>query len=506
MVAKAKSETEKFFKDKYTKTFSIMGHDVDKDTLKELAKIGKPVNDYDMTYELYQGSVERFYFWLIDQLKWDMSYKVYKLEDNFMTSITSSFWGSIEQRRSTQQEKVSQYLGLIANMIKSLFQILRSLRIMEERQQYYIDSKNGDKSAEIALKGLWVDLVEGGGKNPASVYALAAQVGFVTLPDLFFDITPKNKDDVDRVVDAVDINKKVKEVLKRKLKQFMLWKESTEKEMTSSKTFHLKYLRQHFNTIRLYMTWIKPYLKNIQKLKQQGKRTEDILEISDIAINDIEIFATKDRIMVVGGDPLKRREARYPSYEYLFQKYFPVIRLKFEYRTVPDLAYHQEYQRGAVHMGYTHMIYESYVLTRPQIEAYMKSKELEDIDLLEDINESMVALKDDLIKYLKEADELDVEKKLGIKKKEEKQKDMLSSLFKFDKVFEPFVGVVDFLTLKPFRKKDENGLKTADDIKKLTEPKTYLQKKEKDWAKTIAELDLWGLYDVFKKAHQLIRW
>ena len=57
---------------------------------------------------------------------------------------------------------------------------------------YYSDSYDADsksrESAEITLKGIWVDMVEQGAKNPASVYGMAREVQFTTLPDLFFSI------------------------------------------------------------------------------------------------------------------------------------------------------------------------------------------------------------------------------------------------------------------------------------------------------------------------------
>ena len=58
----------------------------------------------------------------------------------------------------------------------------------------------------------------------------------------------------------------VKTVLKRKLFQYINWKEKSEKELHSRRAFQLKYLRQHWSVIRLYMSWIKPYLKSASRL------------------------------------------------------------------------------------------------------------------------------------------------------------------------------------------------------------------------------------------------
>ena len=81
------------------------------------------------------------------------------------------------------------------------------------------------------MKGLYVDLVEGGAKNAASVFGLARELQFTILPDLFFSTHPRKIEDVKRVVDEMKFNVKVKEVLKRKLYAYMRWRDSTEQEM-----------------------------------------------------------------------------------------------------------------------------------------------------------------------------------------------------------------------------------------------------------------------------------
>ena len=72
-----------------------------------------------------------------------------------------------------------------------------------------------------------VDMKDGGAKSPASVYGMASQLGFAILPDLFFAAPPMKSSEVDRYVDSLDFNRKVKEVLKRKLYSYLIWKEHT---------------------------------------------------------------------------------------------------------------------------------------------------------------------------------------------------------------------------------------------------------------------------------------
>jgi hypothetical protein len=61
----------------------------------------------------------------------------------------------------------------IEGMVKELFQLVRELRILDERLGYYADSNDPTSrsraSAEITLKGIWVDMVEQGAKKNSMV-------------------------------------------------------------------------------------------------------------------------------------------------------------------------------------------------------------------------------------------------------------------------------------------------------------------------------------------------
>jgi hypothetical protein len=493
---------------------------------------------YEITLTDFQGSVERHYFAVLELLK-DFGFQVSKTHDTFNSSITSSFWGSIEQRRTLQQEKAAQYLGAISSMVKAIFQLLRDLKMTDKRIEYYKQAKDGPdkKSAEIALKAIWVDLVEGAGKNPSSVYGLATQVGFSTLPDLFFDICPRDEKELKKTMEEVHrngINKKVVEILRRKLFQYMQWRNKTEKELDDGRVFKLAYLRQHFNVIRLYLSWIRPYLKNVKRLRQEPNRHEDLLEMADTAIADIELFAYK-----IGDN----------------KKYFPTITVTIEYRTVPELAYQQEYQRGPIHIGKTRIIFDGNPMLLDEMNEKFRKDQQEDITLLKDLFAATTALEDDLIKYLTEAQEEDPEGKVG--KKLEKSKTtpkgitMMFEPFKdIGKGFKDMFGALTFQT-KPDKneKKKPKALiiyeQVPADILKATEERqenqktkrrsktTYKKRDEfetdkefKEYIKylknnnTIAEQKeladvkgttegeglMWTIYDTLKKQVGAVRW
>src|SRR3989338_3478248 len=255
-------------------------------------------------------------------------------------------------------------------MLKALFQIVRELRVIDERIGYYkhtFNRKSDEETAgsEITLKGVWVDQVEGGTKNAASVYGLAQTVGFSVLPDLFFRIrgndvggdkvkpeeydafVQKVVEDVDRKVNTMEgFNEKVKEVVKRKLTQYYEWKLRTYKELDARRKFTLKYMRQHYDTIKLYMGWIKPYLRNIIRLQMaerllHGERAKDLITAFEGSLIEVEVLA------------VKHQESK---------KFHPCVLVNLFHRTTPSMVYVQEgYQRGPGHTGKFDMVLRGYV-------------------------------------------------------------------------------------------------------------------------------------------------
>ena len=443
--------------------------------------LGKVLKRQHVVVQRPGFGIEAFYFWIINFMrnKTGLDYQIIdKISDIYSATETSSYFGMIEQRKGLQQDKVSQFMATIGKMTKDLFQIIRELRIIDERLAYYIQSRKGSdddqESAEIALKGIWIDVVEGGAKNPASVYGLAQQVGFVTLPDLFFKIRAKNKEDVDRVVDALKeggMNRKIREVLKRKLFQYYSWKERTEKELSSRRKFMLQYLRQHYHVIKLYMHWIKPYLRNIVRLQMAQTWSPELITSFESSLIELEIVATKENYFA---------ETDVGWAERKYKNYVPVLRVSFRYVTIPEMQFQQEFQRGAIHLGRAEMIIEGYVTEKQKFEEYKKVKEYEDYEMLIAIEESMKAMADELGQYLKEAEDI------------EASKEFIKEEPKRGGFWEPFAGIgkgfEDVFRIKARMKDKWSG---------------YEAYQEKNAAGAV-RAHVFILYDIFKKNFGLL--
>lgn len=434
-------------------------------------KTGFPVSEkrYHLRYEMEDMNIEEPYYWIMDNLTHSFPI-IEKVEDSFSASENSAFFGVTQQRLGLQQDKVGQYLATIGKMVKELFQMVRELRIIDERREYYRKAHKQLKyplgsrrtADEITLKGIFVDLVQGGGKSPSSVFGMASQLEFVALPDLFFDAPPMTGDEMEPYVDGLtDFNESVKRVLKRHLRQFMEWKKRTWKEHENRRTFQLRYLRQHFDIIQMYITWMKPYLKTVQRLHMKEKHQDSALLVSafESSMIDIEVIAHN------------------PGFSHC-------LMITFQYRTRPHMKFVQEgYQRGPVHVGEVSIEYRVFDWDKETIAKYKEMKKKENMELIGNVSQSVLAsmkgLGSELERYYQEACGLDLTEK---KDKEEK----------------PIVKEKKEIPLK---------YKLFGDF--LPPPKTQnkpsFKKKLKDGSGA-AHGGAWGAYHFFKKAHRMITW
>ncbi|MBI2107713.1 hypothetical protein HYT54_01185 [Candidatus Woesearchaeota archaeon] len=469
----------------FTKEEGVADSEESEETRGSFVKTGypKPGRRYRLHYEGYNISIEEPYFWTLHYLKYYAGYpKIDKITDVFTASEQSSFFGAAQQRLGLQQDKVSQFMATIGKMVRELFQLVRELRILDERISYYYDSYTGSpsaESAEITLKGIWVDLVEQGAKNPASVYGMAREVQFTTLPDLFFGTHPKKQEDVDNVVNRErgQFNRKVREVLMRKLRAYLAWKEHSFEEIKTRRKFTLKYLRQHYESIRMYTNWVKPYLKNIQRLQIDTDKNErpDLIAAFESSMIEVEILATKP--------------AKEP------RKYNDCLLIHFLFRTRPEMNYSQEYQKGPIHLGRVEIDFRAYAWTNRQVQNYRKMKQQEDFQLLGLVDGSvrvaLDSLGDELTRYLEESGETFIEK--------QPVKPRANEANPYTSVFKAFNNL-----MAPFKSPKKKGKMPK--FKKPSGTDIMKDSIDKKAAISSAKKAMWTVYHHFKKQHGMLNW
>jgi hypothetical protein len=468
----------------------------------------KPIASQKLIYESEKKFVEESYYWLLHWMRYGGAGipEVEKLIDTFSSSVQSSMFGNSEQRLAIQQDRANQYMRTISEMVKNLPQILRELRIIDERLSFYEDSfRNPDaRASDHALKGVWVDMVEGGTKNPASVYGMAQNVSFTTLPDLFFrvKISEQGMDKLkgidyeraasrapQKVDEAVDnlkgFNEKVKEVLKRKLVQYYVWKYRTYLELKQRRVFMLKSLRHFYTTIKMYAEWLKPYLLNVRRLSQQQAQgnSPDIISAFESAVLELELFGTMKSKGTYNG----------------------CISIHFKFITTPALSYTADsYQnRGPVHNGRMELTVRTYVMTSDEIKIYKKLREEQAFDLLKEHDQSIASILDsmgdELKQYLKDAGEdikTDREKEI-----EERKKQEIIRIEGSDSAFSIFVdlynGFKEMFSAFGIRELfDFSGAKEAASQSELKKEKAKVQNT------IIARSGL--TYKIYKKAHRFM--
>jgi len=438
-----------------------------------------PIKTFHLSWEVPDLTIEEPYFWYLQEIQYTFPI-IEKLEDSFSAAEHSAAFGISQQRLGAQQDKVSQFLATTGKMIKELFQMVRELRIIDERLTYYEESdkelskemKKRGKSAEITLKGVFIDLVQGGGKSAASVYGMARELEFITLPDIFFDAPPlKNTEELEEYIRTLEenFNRNLIRVLQRHLRQYMEWKKRTHQEHVHRRKFMLQYLFQHFEIIQMYINWVKPYLKHISRMTlKDNSLAPDLIAAFEGSIIDIEFLARK---------PVGRWSG--------------CILASFRYRTRAEMKVVQEgYQRGPVHIGKFEMQLRTYVWDEEQVKAYKALKQEESMVLMGNVSEAvqkaMESLSKELYAYLEEA------RGETSKAEEKKEKPREKSLM------EKFLG--DFYTPKskqPAVKRQSRKELREDAIK---------DEKAKAAALGHAKALSWVHYKNFKKAHRMLAW
>ncbi len=455
----------------------------------------KSINRYHASIESWHQSIEPYYYWCLNFLG-DIGFPVIdKITDIFTAAEHSSFYGAAGQRLGLAQDKVSQYLATIGKMVKDLFQLVRELRWIDERLEMYREAFGEDKAgkkvkepkrgAELALKGLWVDLVDGvvgGQRTGSNIFVMAQQLQFTALPDLFFSVNPESKpeakavdeDEISKAVEeqAKEFNLQVKNLLKRKLAQYIAWKHATYDEMKTRRKFTLDYLRQHYHVIEMYIAWIKPYIKHIERLTGQEDMLRNPRLVSAFESSMIEI------------ELLARAKPEGSS------KNYACILMTFEYHTKPSMQYQGDsgYHRGPIHVGTTRITWRGYAWNEKQIDNYIKMRRREDVELLTSVDASlrtaMDALGTDLMNYLEEAEK-------GKKAEEGKPEKIPMALMEpFTAVGKAFADVVKSL---------------VSEIPKVRKGKGAKEESESPPESTARKL-CWTHYNIFKKAHGLLAW
>lgn len=491
--------------DEFKNIKEVKGYQTADDTDEDAYPL--PIKRKRIIVEKQTASIEETYYWFLHWLRQERSFtQIEKIYDIFSASENSAVFGNMAQRHAIQQDRASNFMRTIGEMVKTLFQIVRELRIIDEKLEPYREWKN-KKSADISLKHTFISLVEGGANNPDSVYSLATKVGFTVLPDLFFGTHIYTLEDIDKEIDegsVKEFNKVVRTVLKRKMFQYINWKLKTEKELESRRKFQLQYLRQHWSAIQLYMAWIRPYLRTTRRMERSESLTNnpDLVSMFDNTLIEIEILAKR---------PLSMKKTKGKRDEH-----YSCVLVNFKYSTKPTMTYKPEYgQQAVAHTGKVEVTLRAYGWHRDDIEAYKKMRREEDVEMLRSINEHISGAMDYLGKefeqYLEEAgEEHALEKKEAREKKAKEEADAADEVHKDHNKFNKFGILAPFLEMGSGIGEMFGGMLSLSQQKKV-KPDSAADPQKRDAGKLEkaaggASMEAALAYNIYKKTHQFLNW
>jgi len=460
------------------------------------------VNKYEIEIDSFTTSIEPYYFWLIDFLRHALKYKVEKHKEELAASVVSQFFGEMSSRKQHLERRGMEIVATINTVIKSIINLLYDLREFDRRLEVYKDlhSQNSkDKEgARFALKRIWMDEVDIR-KGGASINGMSQRgLEFTTLRDAF--MMAETQDDISKM----DLNDRVKRVLQGRLAEYNKWEKESEKELTQRKKIELTYLKSQVEGLRLYTLWAKPYLKAAQMLSFKEPNIRDAELIQAFDQNLIEIVVRGKKQIYVGDivapgsfpkrfiEPLMKESPLpsliepkvYTKKEMITMKSaksgpyaYSIIELRFMWRTKPAMVSQAQTGGAFRQIGNLKIQFIGYVMTQKEYDSLKRQEEYEAMKFIEGMTtESLVAMREELEKYL---GELDIE---------EEKRDRKKKVPLLDRFFPSFSSSKSIPTISKYSFFGGTSL---------------LEKRVKQFVVKETCDKLFGLYDRFKKAHQL---
>jgi len=443
-----------------------------------------------LTYDSSSETLEPVYFFLLD-LMTDIGLKPEKIVDNFTSSPGSGHFAELGQRATIMQQQASKILGDINNVVRSILNLVYDLKEFKIRLQSYNDLKSQNKetkeAAILSLKQVWMDRVDiNKGNSSIKAMAVAGGVGYQTLIDAFLFVKDESLKGPDG--NEVDLNDRVKRIVKQRIHEFNLWLAESGKELAKRYEIERKYLKSQVNSVKIYSRWAKPYLKAAQQL-----------EMKDNAINPALIKAFNTilfELTLLGKSELKISSAieqtklpkdfkKLEEKKQLKRTYFSCVVVDFNFRGIPQKTtpYQQHYTFG----GRSDMIFTGYSLNSEELSTIKKVLDQSDVEdalkLFENATTgSLEELQKDIDEFLNEEEKSE--------KKEEKEIRDIS----------PFLAILGFYNKKS-ETKPEKSSKSSDEIK-VVKPDNFL---EKNYLRPLAaegsKNTAFDLFEIYKKGH-----
>ncbi|MDD5012455.1 MAG: hypothetical protein PHQ66_02310 [Candidatus Nanoarchaeia archaeon] len=439
-----------------------------------------PESTHLLVYDSSSETLEPIYFFILDLMN-DFGLKPEKLVDNFSSTPGSGHFAELGQRATIMQQQATKMMGDVNVVLRSVLNIIYDLKEFKMRLLSYdgLKSKKSEEkdAAVMSLKQIWMDKVDIA-KGNSSIKAMAlGQAGFQTLLDAF--LIAQNEKDVDKM----DLNDRVKRILKPRVQEFNIWLSESEKELKKRYELEKTYLRSQVNSLKLYSRWVKPYLKAATDLesKESGREPALVKTFNTIML---ELTLLGKNKFDIADEALKGNlPADFAKEKFLKgikRNYYSCILVDFSFRGIPQRVSQQAHFAFG---GRAEVTFKSYVLNDDELKKFeeqMKKSEISDVfSLIEGTTTaSLGQLEEEINSFLEEKSE-----------EKEKPKDESNPIFALLGMYE-----------KPEKKKEEKSDGKPKEI--VVAPDSWIE--ENYFRKLAAEAakdKAFSLFDVYKGAH-----
>ncbi|VVB83814.1 Uncharacterised protein [uncultured archaeon] len=380
------------------------------------------------------------------------------------------------------QQQAGKILGDANTVLRSVLNIVYDLKEFKMRLQSYDGLKSPKKEEQeasvLALKQIWMDKVDMA-KGNSSIKAMAlGQAGYQTLIDAFLIAKDEKLKGLDEK--EMDLNDRVKRIVKSRIIEFNIWLKESEKELRKRYELEKTYLKSQVNSLKLYSRWARPYLKAAGDLESKELGREPslvktfntiILELTILGKNKFDIAdeAAKGNLPKDFSKPKFMKTVK--------RNYYVCILVDFVFRGIPQRVGQQAHYAFG---GKAEITFKAYVLNDDELakfeEEFSKSEVNDVLALIEGTTtESLGQLQGDINEFLEE-------KPAEVKKEKDNSNPFLALFGKYEKPAEKPKGEKPKIEIvKPDSWIEENH------FRKLA-------------AKNAVE-KVFDIFDIYKKAH-----
>lgn len=440
-------------------------------------KDSKSESKHTLVYDSSSETLEPVYFFILDLMN-NLGLNPEKLVDNFSSTPGSGHFAELGQRATIMQQQASKIMSDVNTVLRSVLNIVYDLKDFQMRLKQYdcLNSKNKEEkeAALLSLKQIWMDKVDIA-KGNSSIKAMTfGQSGFQTLMDAFLVVRDEKE------AEKLDLNDRVKRIVKARITEFNIWLEESEKELRKRYSLEKTYLKSQVNSLKLYARWVRPYLKAAQDLESKESKDPALVKAFNTIILELVLLG-KNKLDVKdeaakGNVPLDFAKEKFLSKK---RKYYSCVLVSFNFRGIPQRISQQAHY---VFGGKVEVTFTSYALNDDELKKFyeaLKESEVDDvIKLIEGATtESLGELEKDIKEFLEDKSD---EKKEGGKKSVDSSN--------------PILALFGFYNKKPEKKKDEKKAEIPPDD---WVEKTYFR----PLAAASAKDKAFTLFDLYKKSH-----